>query len=247
MLLLKDGLLVKTRRFKKPRYVGDPVNAIKIFNEKEVDEVFIVDMDACHGSGLPNYRLVEELAGEAFMPVAYSGGVGSPEVGRRVIALGVEKVVVTSAWHRDGELIPSLASLLGSQAVVGGIDYAAGRGGWRTFIDGGGRRTSLSLEQATDRLHGMGVGELLIQSIDRDGVMSGLDLGAVAAVSSRSTVPVVSLGGAGSVENLGQALKAGAAAVAASSMFVFHGKHRAVLITYPSRDVILGLSSGISP
>lgn len=243
VLLLKGGLLVKTERFKKPIYVGDPINAVRIFNEKEVDELVILDMDPSRTGSKVNLGLIEEIAGEAFMPIAYGGGVTSTNVGADIVQLGVEKLVINSAWAQDPRLIPSLVSKLGSQSVVGAVDFRRRRGGNEVYTHGGTNRTRRFAADVAESLVADGAGEIFLNSIDLDGTMSGYDLACITEVSRRLPVPVLASGGAGSIEHLESALRAGASAVAASSMFVFHGKHRAVLITYPSRELIEGVMS----
>lgn len=235
VLLLKDGLLFKTQGFRKPVYVGDPLNAVKIFNEKEVDELVILDIGSGRLRRPPDWRTLELIASEAFVPVAYGGGVTDVATAQRVIALGMEKVVVTSAWNTRPELINDLVSVLGSQAVVAGIDYRRRRGRLEVFSMGGSRRTGLEVHAACADLVARGAGELLLQSIDSDGAMTGMDLDTVASVSDRVQVPILAVGGAGRLADLEAALGAGASAVGAGSLFVFHGRHRAVLITYPNR------------
>lgn len=241
VLLLKGGLLVKTRGFKKPVYVGDPVNAVRIFNEKEVDELVILDMDPSRSGSRVNLSLIEEIAGEAFMPIAYGGGVTSVARGSEIVRLGVEKLVINTAWSTDPHLIPGLASTLGSQSVVGAVDFRRRRGGNEVHTHGGTKRTGRSAVTVAESLVKAGAGEIFLNSIDRDGTMSGFDLDCITEVSRSVPVPVLASGGAGTTQDLEAALRAGASAVAASSMFVFHGKHRAVLITYPSRSAIEGL------
>ena len=242
VLTLQDGLLVKTRGFKKPVYVGDPVNAVKIFNEKEVDELVLLDMDPPRKGSSPNLALIEEIATEAFMPLAYGGGIDSVDTARRVVGCGVEKVVVTSAWHSTPRLVPELAAVLGSQAVVAGVDYRRTRRATEVYVAGGRTRTRRTVEEVCESLVAQGAGEVLLQSIDRDGTMAGMDVELVRSLSAELPVPVIAVGGAGSAADLGEVLRAGASAVGASSMFVFHGKHRAVLITYPARATVEELS-----
>jgi cyclase len=239
VLLLHEGMLVKTTKFKNPRYVGDPINAVRIFNEKEVDELVVLDMDPCRGDGGVNMSMIEEIVSEAFMPVAYGGGVESLQTARSLVSLGIEKVVLNSAWHRQPDLVPQLAAVLGSQAVVGGIDVARRRLRDAVMTQGGSRSTGLSPTTAARGLVAGGVGEIFLNNIDRDGTMTGFDLTLIRETAEAVSVPLLACGGAGGLGDLREALAAGASAVGASSMFVFHGKHRAVLITYPDRaDVI---------
>lgn len=237
VLLLRDGLLVKTRAFRRPVYVGDPINAVRIFNDKEVDELVVLDMDPPRTGAAPRFSLLEEIAGEAFMPVAYGGGVASVDTAQRLVGLGMEKIVVTSAALETG-LVRRLTEVLGSQAVIGGVDYRERRGRRVAYTDGGRKRTRRSATEQCETLVEQGVGELLLQAIDRDGSMGGMDHEFVSSVAGAVPVPITAVGGAGSVADLAAALRAGASAVGAGSMLVFHGKHRAVLITYPDRRLI---------
>ncbi len=238
VLLMRDGLLVKTEQFKKPVYVGDPINAVRIFNDKEVDELVILDMDPCRNGSSIKTDLIEEIAGEAFMPVAYGGGIDSADAARSLVRLGIEKVVINSAATKPG-LIADISSTLGAQAVVGSVDVKRRRGKAWAWTEGGSKNSGNSPLAHSQHLVGEGVGEIFLNSIDRDGTMKGFDLDLIRTVSAGVSVPVMACGGAGGLHHLQEALEAGASAVAAGSMFVFHGRHRAVLITYPARSEII--------
>lgn len=233
-LLLRGNGLVKTRKFKDAVYVGDPVNAVRIFSDKEADEIVILDIDASREGREPNYELIAEMAGEAFMPVAYGGGVRSLEQIRRLIRSGVEKVVINTLATESTDTIRAAVDVFGSQAVVGAVDVRRKLfGGYAVMAKSATVETKLNLQQHIQSLVQAGVGELLINDVERDGAMTGYDLALVRSVA-QAPVPVVVCGGAGSIEHLRQAVhEGGASAVAAGSMFVFHGKHRAVLINYP--------------
>ncbi|MCZ4323454.1 AglZ/HisF2 family acetamidino modification protein [Pseudomonas anguilliseptica] len=233
-LLLRGNGLVKTRKFKDAVYVGDPVNAVRIFSDKEADEVVILDIDASREGREPNYELIAEMAGEAFMPVAYGGGVRSLEQIRRLIRSGVEKVVINTLATESTDTIRAAVDVFGSQAIVGAVDVRRKLfGGYAVMAKSATVETKLNLQQHIQSLVQAGVGELLINDVERDGAMTGYDLALVRSVA-QAPVPVVVCGGAGSIEHLRQAVhEGGASAVAAGSMFVFHGKHRAVLINYP--------------
>jgi imidazole glycerol-phosphate synthase subunit HisF len=241
-LLLRGHGLVKTKRFADAVYVGDPVNAVRIFSEKEVDELVLLDIDASRTGSEPNYELIAEVAGECFMPVAYGGGVRSLEQVRRLIRSGVEKVVINSAAFESMDVITQAAQVFGSQAVVGGVDVRKTLlGGYKVVAKSATVETKVKLDDHLRRLVEAGVGEILLNNVDRDGTMAGYDLDLVRHVSRMVTVPLVACGGAGSVEHLKAGVDAGASAVSAGSMFVFHGKYRAVLINYPTE---LRLSTG---
>lgn len=233
-LLLRGNGLVKTRKFKDAVYVGDPVNAVRIFSDKEADEIVILDIDASREGRGPNYELIAEMAGEAFMPVAYGGGVRSLEQIRRLIRSGVEKVVINTLATESTDTIRAAVDVFGSQAIVGAVDVRRKLfGAYAVMAKSATVETKLNLQQHIQSLVQAGVGELLINDVERDGAMTGYDLALVRSVA-QAPVPVVVCGGAGSIEHLRQAVhEGGASAVAAGSMFVFHGKHRAVLINYP--------------
>lgn len=234
-LLIRGNGLVKTMKFKDPVYIGDPVNAMRIFSEKEADEIVVLDIDASREGREPNYELIAEMAGEAFMPVAYGGGIRSLDQIRRLIRLGIEKVVINTAASESTEIIRTAASVLGSQAIVGAIDVKKSLfGSYRVVTKSATFETKLNLDEHVQNLVLAGAGEIFINSIDRDGMMSGYDIQLIHNITQKTNVPVVACGGAGTVEHLSQAVhEGGASAVAAGSMFVFHGKHRAVLINYP--------------
>jgi cyclase len=239
-LLLRGHGLVKTRKFKDPVYVGDPVNAVRIFSEKEADELVILDIDASCEDREPNYELIAEIAGECFMPVAYGGGIQTLAQARKLIRCGIEKVVINSASIESSCFIREIADVFGSQAVVGSVDAKKTLlGGHRVFIKSGTVETKLKPEDHAASLEQAGAGEIFLTSIDCDGQMQGYDIELIKKVSSKVSVPVVACGGAGTLEHMRRAMsESGASAVAAGSMFVFYGKHRAILINYPTGTVI---------
>lgn len=234
-LLIRGNGLVKTRKFKDAVYIGDPVNAARIFSEKEADEIVVLDIDASREGREPNYELVAEIAGECFMPMAYGGGVRSLEQVRKLIRSGVEKVVINSAAVDSVGIITEASDVFGSQAIVAAVDVKRTLlGGFRVLAKSASVETRLKLEVHVRQLVAAGAGEIFLNSIDRDGMMAGYDLDLVRSVTQHVNVPVVACGGAGTVNHLIEAVRdAGASAAAAGSMFVFHGKHRAVLISYP--------------
>ena len=236
-LLLKNGGLVKTVRFKNDRYVGDPINAVRIFNEKEVDELVFLDISATLAGNGPNFELLEDIASEAFMPFGYGGGITSLEQIRRLYALGVEKIVINTVAATNPELVSEAAGLAGSSSVVVSIDVRRSLfGKYSVCVEGGRRDLKTDPVSYARDMEKRGAGEILLNAIDRDGTMEGYDLGLVRRVSEAVSVPVVAVGGAGSLEHFREAVEHGASAAAAGSMFVFHGKHKAVLITYPRYD-----------
>jgi cyclase len=239
-LLLRGNGLVKTKKFKESVYIGDPINAVRIFSEKEVDELVILDIDATREGREPNYELIAEIAGECFMPVAYGGGIRTPAQARKLIRCGIEKVVINSASVDSTGFIREIADVFGSQAVVGSDDAKKTLfGGHRVFVNSGTIDTKLKPEDHAVSLVKAGVGEIFLNSIDCDGQMQGYDIELIKKVSAKVNVPVVACGGAGTLDHMRRAMsQGGASAVAAGSMFVFYGKHRAVLINYPTGTVI---------
>ena len=233
-LLLQNGGLVKTVKFKHPKYVGDPINAVRIFNEKEVDELMFLDIGATPAGRGPNFELLTAIGSEAFMPFGYGGGITSVDQIKQIYALGVEKVILNTSPERTPRLVSDAASIAGSSSVVVSIDVRRGWVGRYTVCTQGGqhdtKRDPVEYAQEMERL---GAGEILLNSIDRDGTVTGYDLELIGRVAEAVRVPVVALGGAGSLSHFRQAVEKGASAVSAGSFFVFHGRHRAVLITYP--------------
>lgn len=236
-LLIRGFGLVKTKEFKDPVYVGDPVNAARIFSEKEVDELILADIDASRENKEPNYDLIAEIAGECFMPVTYGGGIKNLDQVKTIIRCGVEKVVVNTAATEATRLIRDIADVFGSQAVVGGIDTKNSLiGGYKIISKSNTHVTNLNLVKHAKALENSGAGEIFLNSIDRDGKMQGFDLKLIKEVTSNVNIPVIACGGAGTIEHLREAINiGGASAIAAGSMFVFYGKHKAVLINYPSQ------------
>jgi cyclase len=240
VLLLKDRGLVKTARFRNPTYVGDPINAVKIFNQKEVDEIAVIDIsDRAQDEG-PDVVRFADIASEAFMPMACGGGVRSESQAERLFAAGAEKVVLNTAAFRNPDLVSTLASRFGSQSVIVSLDV---KSDWlrrtRVFTNHGRVSSGLDPVTAAKQAERMGAGEILLHAIDREGTYTGFDLDLIQQVVAAVGVPVIALGGARHLADLGSAVRiGGASAVAAGSMFVFNGPHRAVLISYPSPAVL---------
>lgn len=239
-LLLHKAGLVKTRQFKEPKYVGDPLNAVKIFNEKEVDELMFVDIDATTESHEPNMQLLRSLAVESRMPLCYGGGVTSADQASRVVATGFEKVSVSAAALVRPALIKEMSEAIGAQSVVVTLDVKANRlfGGYTIYTHNGKQKQKVPLFEFCQQAVELGAGEIVINSIDRDGEMAGYDLGLARQIRAAIDTPMTMLGGAGSTEHM-QALidEVGVVGAAAGSFFVFRGQYRAVLINYsrPSR------------
>jgi imidazole glycerol-phosphate synthase subunit HisF len=237
VLLLHKGGLVKSVKFGNYKYVGDPINAVKIFNEKEIDEILVLDIDASRNKRGPNFEAITEIAGEAFIPLAYGGGISTIDHVKELFFLGVEKVVFNHSAYHDPGLLTQAASLVGSQSVVGSIDVKKNwLGKKKVFIGNGKENTGEDPVIFARKLVDAGVGELIVNSIDRDGTYNGYDLDLIREVSSAVDVPVVACGGASSADDFFESVKSGASAAAAGSMFVFQRPHNAVLISYPGQE-----------
>jgi len=229
-LLLSGGGLVKTMRFGDPKYVGDPLNAVRIFNEKEVDELMVLDIEASRAGRPPDFELIEELAGECFMPLCYGGGIRTSDEARTIFGLGVEKVALQSAFLEDGRVVREISDHAGDQAVVVSLDV---KKDWLGRYKLRGSSRFKDWREALKQAVADGAGEILLTSVDREGTLSGLDIDLVREASKLVDVPLIANGGAGSLNDIKAAVRAGASAVSAGAFFVFHGPHRAVLITYP--------------
>jgi cyclase len=231
--LLRGAGLVKTQRFSDPVYVGDPNNAIRIFNEKHADELIVLDIGASRTGRGPNWNAIEQFAGECFMPVCYGGGINSVEDAARIFDLGIEKVSIKSSVMSDFRLIGDIADRYGSQSVVLSVDVKKGKFGRVDLYDSHKQRPSKKpwLRWLSEGVQ-EGAGEVLLTSVDREGMKCGMDLSLILEASEAVDVPLIANGGVGSIEHIQQALHSGASAVAAGTFFVFQGPHRAVLITY---------------
>lgn len=235
VLLLHKGGLYKTKQFKNPSYVGDPINAVRIFNEKEVDELLILDIDCSKEDKEPNLTLIEEIVSEAFMPVGYGGGISSLEIARNVFQLGVEKVIINTALENNLELLAQIAAIYGAQAVVASIDYKKSfLGGKKVYFASGSRKSAHSPIELAQLAEKAGAGELILNSIDLESTYKGYDLELLKQVVNSVKIPVVVSGGASSNQDFDAAKQLGASGMAAGSMFVYQRPHNAVLISYPS-------------
>lgn len=235
LLLDKAGGLVKTVRFSRRTYIGDPINAVKIFNEKGVDELVLLDIDATRNGREPNYGLIEEIVSEAFMPVAYGGGIRSIQQMTRLLRCGLEKVIVTTLADEDPGTLRQAANHFGAQSVVVCLDVKKGYFGPRVITHCGARKSKLSIIEAAQRAVTHGAGEIIVQAVDREGTFCGYDEALIATITRAVDVPVIALGGARNLEDIRSVLvNAGCSAVAAGSMFVYQGPERGVLISYPS-------------
>jgi cyclase len=238
VLLLRNHGLVKTLKFDKHIYVGDPINAIKIFNEKEVDELVFLDIDVSKNGASPNFEMISQIATECFMPVCYGGGIKNIDSIRKILKLGIEKVAINNAAINSLDFIKNAVKIFGSSTIVISLDIKKSLLGKPLIFDHINKKTlNIDLFEYIKDIEKCGVGELLINSVDRDGTMSGYDISLITKITKQVKIPVITCGGASNLSDLKNAISiGGASAVGAGSIFVFHGKHKAVLITYPSVD-----------
>ena len=236
-LLIQDNGLVKTVNFKNPKYVGDPINAVRIFNEKEVDELAIFDIDATVKGNEPNYSLIERLASQSMMPLCYGGGVKTVEQAQRIFSLGIEKIALSSAVLQNPNLITEISDQVGAQSVIVVLDVKKKLlGGYEVYTHNGKKATGINPFKFVEEAQKLGAGEIVINSIDKDGVMKGYDLDLIAKVREKISLPMTVLGGAGSLSDIEKVIdQHGVIGVAAGSLFVFKGPYKAVLINYPTQ------------
>jgi imidazole glycerol-phosphate synthase subunit HisF len=234
-LLIRNQGLVKTKQFTDDKYIGDPINAVKIFNEKSVDELIVLDIDATNLNQEPNFNLIRKLADECRMPLCYGGGIKNLDHAKRIIHMGVEKIAISSALFDNPDLISEIARDIGSQSIVGVLDVKKNfLGKYSIFTHNGIKKRPGNLNEWISKFQNLGIGELLINSIDRDGMQNGYDIELARQISNHLTVPFTFMGGASSLEDIGDLMKImGVGCYAAGSLFVFKGKYRAVLINYP--------------
>jgi cyclase len=238
-LLIRNDGLVKTRKFSNPKYVGDPINAIKIFNAKEVDELIVLDISATKEGRGPNFNLIEQITDECFMPLCYGGGISKLEEAQKLFSMGIEKVCLQTSILEDLSLITKISKQFGSQSVVVSIDIKKNFLGRKKLYQSSTKKLlDLDWKAYIQSTIKAGAGEIMLNSVDKDGTLSGMDLDLVQEVSSLVEVPVIAAGGVGSLENIKESIDHGASAVAVGSFFVFHGPHRAVLITYPKYSTL---------
>lgn len=240
-LLIHNGGLVKTQVFTNPIYLGDPLNAVKIFNEKEADELLVLDIDATVNKVEPDFNLISKLAAECRMPLCYGGGVSTPEQVSRIVDMGIEKVAISSAAIDNPNILSQMANAVGRQSIVAVIDVRKSKGfftnKYEVYTRNGKTYHNLELLSLAKQLQDAGAGEIVINSIDRDGLMEGYDIELVKYIKKTLRIPVTFLGGAGTLNHLYELISiAGVVGAAAGSLFVYKGKYRAVLINYPSHD-----------
>jgi cyclase len=235
-LLIHNNGLVKTINFKNPKYVGDPINTVRIFNEKEVDELAIFDIDASVNNSKPNFDLLKKLANQSRMPLCYGGGVKTVEDALKIFSLGIEKIAVSSGIVNKPSLISEIADRVGSQSVIAVLDVKKKFfGGYELAVDNGKKLTGINPFDFAKEVQDLGAGEIIVNSIDQDGTMKGFDLELIKKIASIIKIPLTVLGGAGSLSDIKKVIDAhGIIGVAAGSLFVFKGPYKAVLINYPS-------------
>jgi len=233
ILLIKDGGLYKGKKFKNHRYVGDPINTVRIFNDKQVDELVLLDIGASLNGTAINYELLEEIAGEAFMPVAYGGGIGSVDQAKRIISSGIEKIILNTAAIEKPSLINDLVKVFGSQSIVFSLDTRTDLFGVnKVYAKAGTKRVKENILEMALKMQEQGVGEIILNSIDLEGTGRGYNLRLINKLTKILEVPLIAAGGAANIDHMIEAKKAGAHGLAAGTMFVFHGPLKGVLITY---------------
>jgi cyclase len=237
-LLVHEKGLIKTVKFKEPKYVGDPLNAVRIFNEKEVDELMVIDIDATSKNHEPDYTLIQHLAAECRMPLCYGGGIKTVEQAHRIFSLGVEKIAISSAAIENPSIIKDIAKRVGNQSVVVVLDVKKKllSNRYELYTYNGKKNTGKDPVAFAKFCEELGAGEVVINSIDQDGAMSGYDYNIIDKIRENISIPITVLGGAGKLEHIGDAIsKYGIIGTAAGSLFVFKGKYKAVLINYPNK------------
>ena len=239
ILLLHNGGLYKTIKFKEARYIGDPINTIRIFNDLEVDEIIFLDIDASKFGRGPNFELIEELVSEAFMPVSYGGGIRELADAERIFRCGVEKIIINRRFIEKPEFIKECAVQFGSQSIVVSFDYMIDRNGLRLHFDHVVNRAVESLVMGVVKLaEDLGAGEVFLNCVDNDGVMSGVDVRFIEEVAGNIGIQIIACGGVGNLNHILEAYRAGANGIAAGSFFVYRGRKNGVLISYPSQKIL---------
>lgn len=234
ILLIQKNRLVKSKQFKSNRYVGDPINAIKIFNDKEVDEIIVLDIEASRNKCGPNFELIEQVAGECFIPLCYGGGINKVEQARRLFEMGVEKICIQTAALNSLDLVSKIGLKHGRQSIVVSVDVKKNIfGKYKLYSSAYSKSLNMAYMDYIRDAVDAGAGEIIINSVDKDGMRNGLDLDLISEVSKAVKVPTIAVGGIGNLQHIKEGIKSGASAVGAGSFFVFYGPHEAVLITYP--------------
>ena len=235
VLLFRNNGLTKTVKFKNGKYIGDPINAVKIFNDKEVDELVFLDIDASKQNRKPDFEYIKSISSECFMPLAYGGGVRTLDDIKKLFYLGVEKVILNTAPLIDINIIKDASEIYGSQSIVVSVDVKKNIfGKYKIFSHSNIKHKNENLIDFCLKIQDVGAGELIINSVDNDGVMNGLDYNLLEMINTKLTIPIVIAGGAGNLNHLKQAADTGASGIGVGSLFIYHGPHKAVLINYPA-------------
>lgn len=237
-LSISNRDLVKTTKFQNPRYIGDPINAVKIFNNKYVDEICILDISVTKENKSPDFEYLTEIANEAFMPLSYGGGIKTVSDIEHIFYIGYEKVIINTEFFLNPNLIKEAVRSAGSQSIVVSIDYKCDYfGNYSCYIKSGKEKVRISPVEIAKRAEDLGAGELLLCSIQNDGMMNGYNIQITNQVSEAVKIPIIAYGGAGKIEDISEVLKSGRAdAAAASSLFIYYGKKKAILITVPTEE-----------
>lgn len=234
VLLMKNSGLYKGVKFKNHKYVGDPINTVKIFNDKEVDELIIFDIEASKLNKPINFEFLENIASEAFMPIAYGGGIKTLEDAQKLFSLGIEKVILNTSAISNFDLVKDLVESFGSQSIVFSLDTKKTFFGTKVYAKSGTEKIKYEVKELALKMEEFGVGEIILNSINKDGTLEGYDINLIQQLSSVLSIPLVACGGASSLDDFKKAKEYGAHAMAAGAFFVYHGPHRAVLVSYPS-------------
>ena len=237
-LLLKDNSLVKTVNFKKPTYIGDPVNTARIFNELEVDELVLLDISATTNNRKPDFKILAELANECFMPLAYGGGINNFDDAKKIFEIGIEKIIINSVAFKAPCLITELAEYFGNQSIVASIDVKKNIfGKYRVYSRSGKKKQKVDPVAWAQELEQLGAGEILLTAIHQEGTWKGFDISIIEKISNAVNIPVIANGGASSIEDIGKAVKQGyASAVSLGSMVVYQRKGMGVLVNFPNKE-----------
>ena len=240
-LLIEDGKLVKTINFKNSSYVGDPINAVKIFNEKEVDEISIIDISITKKKIKPNYKLLSDIAGEAFMPFSYGGGISSIETGKEIISCGVEKLIINNAFLKNVDLVKDFKDNFGSQSIVASIDLKkTWFGNYSIFNHASKKITKININSHVKSLVKNGIGELLLNYVNNDGTFKGFNISHCQSISKNLDIPVILAGGCNGLKNMYDALNIGhVSALSVGAFFIYQLPHRAVMINYPTQNELM--------
>lgn len=233
-LLMDNGRLVKTFKYKQPKYVGDPINAIRIFNDKEVDELILIDIAASKNGREPDFELIEKISSECFMPLCYGGGISNIKQAKTLFKIGIEKICIQSEFIKRPSFVAELSQQFGSQSIVVSVDIKKNFfGKYRIYSALNSKLLDTPIFEYLKKIEKLGAGEILMSLVDNEGTRAGIDLDLIKMGVNATSLPIVSNTGVGSISHIKEGFEAGAHAIAAGSFFVFHGPHKAVLITYP--------------